>query len=621
MATTVKTYIVNGINSSLILGSTGIADYKGCLYYLSGPGGTPNSFSTDPDVGNYLSGGSSGYVMSGYIDFDYPYKVDNIGATAKNEDDNTEISIGFGGGTGIYIDPTNGAYPIKLSGDMGNVFKDVNTSSSVNEAPSEFPIRVGYFNGAIYAPANSYNTYDQRDNLYQDYGTGPTGYASGGNLTSQFGNTISSDLGGGGFYGTNGLTGGYGYSSGLASGSNYGYCIVSLIPRTMVYKSEFCIGLTGSVGITGPSDLILYSLMGGGGGGGNLPAGGGGGGSGDWISGFLNTSNTLNITIGAGGTGAPELTSSAGITGGDGGTTYIQYGSNTINCIGGKGGGAVQIQPPTLSITGGVGGCGVGGAGFFGGGGGSYSDGHVGGSLRGIYSYGGRSYVSSWNNRFKTEDDNRTFTYNGSPGWILDSSTDNYSGNGAGSVNYSFLGSPPPPKFGTSSYDLNGSYTGGGGGGGGFWGGSGATEATDGAGNNPQAQGYGSGGGGAAGGAGKVGGTGTQGFGVINYINTASENIKIFKITSNTYFNPIQLYQYTGFWFFLAGDGDIDNGKSYKNTGHFLVKEDGVQLINFIKINGYFTINVFFRYINQNQQVFTLKSTTQQSYAMIMFYK
>lgn len=605
----IKTYIVNGLHTSVSLGPTGITGYKGCFYYLSSSGGKNNNNNTSAPKGGFQGyyGASSGYVLSGYIDFDYPYTVSNVDLNTIVEGP-TNLSVSFTN------DPTLGASPMVITVPQGDVGTLPDTTGDVSSLPTDY-ITTGYSPGTIIIKPSGTSVIDQRANLYVNSPTQYTQYNQTSSLTSQYGTTLGSTgdsfllCGGGGFYGNNGgNTGaaGYGYSSGMLNtgATGYGYGVISLIPSTMIESSHF---ITGNTGITGASDFVLYSLLGGGGAGGTVDSNGdygggaGGGGAGDWISGLIQTSSLINLSIGLGGTGIP-YSGGAFYTGPDGGDTVLTY--NTVRSItvaGGKGGGATgNSNVPSGYIP-----QGNGGMGYYGGGGGVNGS----GSFTNVpYAYGSMS-CSLVN------------IYYGDAGYAK--SGENSSGNGAGYVNTNYGQGVPDCGEG----DNNAAS----GGGGGFWGGIGIYngDATV----SKNASGYGCGGGGGSvwkGNVGAGGGSGSNGYAIINYIKK-SPNIKIFRILNYTYFNATFLSSIKGFWFFLAGDSVPNQpynssismpliGKSYHNTGHFLVKEDGVNYIKFYFNNNYMNIDVGFSYLNNIQQTYNLPSNSQQTYAMILFY-
>jgi hypothetical protein len=659
-ADTIKTIVVNSYNGSYTSDSNILNDYAGCFYYLAGAGGintgNNNEFTGQLGGPSYF-GASSGYVMAGYVDFNFPYAIDYFTLTATGVgggtygDTSLELhplnTTGINGSsdyTGIYSQTSN---PIRIWSLWGDVSPDTYSTPAYRVNPPVY-LNTGFLPGtSLITPLGKYNV-DQRLNFYTG-SYNPYTYYTAKCLTSQFGadyNITGTDgatgsttpgfvCGGGGFYGNSNTNTPGGYFNGTYNTTNWGYGVVSLIPNSMIADSINHGFQTLDITVNPPSDtnnFLIYSLMGGGGGGGGPYIGGGngigcgGGGAGDWITGILNTTSPLVLTIGdkgKGGTGNSSDTD-PGLDGTNGGDTTLGYGlSNVIVSTGGKGGGGLgntSYYPPSGPFYGGQG---DGGAGFFGGGGG------VNGSGSNVpYSNVGMSYT------FMNLNNNKDFGYNGCPGMAADPSDNNYAGNGAGSIDYTHFGFGPFTQD-TGSDD---NFYAAGGGGGGFWGGNGSDNGDSSQG-NLGAAGYGSGGGGGAfyanGGDYHNGGDGAQGCAVIRYLK-ASPYLKIFKITQNMLFNSFFLTNITGFWFFLAGDGGITYtgtqlypnpnfqypylGKSYHNTGHFLVKEDGVRSVKFTNSGGYFTISVSFCLINQIQQVFNLKSNYPQKYAMIMFY-
>jgi hypothetical protein len=288
-----KTYVITNPSSTSLtfsLGSTGLTGYDGFLYLLMGSGGPGGT------VGGISYGGSSGYINSGYIDLNYPYNVRDI--TVKlNPASITTLSVGY---TGPNYDPTNGASDFVLLADQGQ-------SCNIVTSPT-----TGYRIAGLYGPSNGFSSQSVGGNPYLinqrgiDSSGGPDGPLNGqGGMTNDFCQYQSSPeiLGGGGFYGgTLGPTGPFGFSSGSwfspPTGTNgtLGYAIITLIPSLSVQSTVFATG-GGNTGTIGNSGIYLYSLLGGGAAG----YGGGGGGSGDTNFGFINSSNSLQYTIGEGG--------------------------------------------------------------------------------------------------------------------------------------------------------------------------------------------------------------------------------------------------------------------------------------------------------------------------------
>jgi hypothetical protein len=122
--------------------------------------------------------------------------------------------------------------------------------------------------------------------------------------------------------------------------------------------------------------------------------------------------------------------------------------------------------------------------------------------------------------------------------------------------------------------------------------------------------GYGNGGGGGS----PNGGDGTGGYIILK--NISSPNIKFYKITSNTTFDFLSLFPYTGFWFFLDGDSGINSF----DMGHFLIKEDNVRQILIQTSGGYFYIKVDFGTLYNQPQQYSLRSSEATSYMNILFY-
>jgi hypothetical protein len=127
----------------------------------------------------------------------------------------------------------------------------------------------------------------------------------------------------------------------------------------------------------------------------------------------------------------------------------------------------------------------------------------------------------------------------------------------------------------------------------------------------PGAAGYGCGGGTPGGGQGE----GTGGYIILR--NISSPNIKFYKITSNTTFDFLSLFPYTGFWFFLSTNG---LGTTSFDTGHFLVKEDNVREISITTDGSRFTIKVNFGNLYNQPQQYSLTSSGIQNHINIFFY-
>lgn len=551
MVDTIQTYVINDGFSTF----SDLSDYCGCLYYLMGAGGVSGT-STFPN--NVSFGGSSGYVMSGYLDFKHPYPCTEVVLFAGTGIPNATLNALFTN------DPTNGTHPISIKADQGQVWNygDYTSSSTT------------YITGFFQPGISSLQFQNQRGQL------GPTGpIKAAGFITSNYGSGFT---GGGGFYGSN-LTdvNAYGYGSGAENNPSNSYGIISLIPKNMIYNGNtgstgtYFFDSPGSTGISGSSNLLLYSLLAGGGGGGSgggnnagSIAGGGGGGSGDICSGFFNSKADLTVNIGSGGVGAPN--SGSNTSGNNGGNSSL----NSIVVVGGDGGGGDSN----------------GGRGFYGGGAPSFNDttqsGFTGLSLSNILSYNGAN---------------------------------NNSANSGGGGIYPF------------GYGTSGSNNGGGGGG--YYAGGGSLS-----GELPiatlYAQGYGCGGGGGS----YVdssqqlgGGGGSPGYAILRYLD--SPNIKLVTITPSSKINYFSLQKdfsaCRGFWFFLHGDTNGGTCKSYHNTGHFLIENDGVKSIacTFPRISNltYSQIQVQFNILNGLPQIFTLQSSTGWSnptgaYINIFFY-
>jgi hypothetical protein len=125
------------------------------------------------------------------------------------------------------------------------------------------------------------------------------------------------------------------------------------------------------------------------------------------------------------------------------------------------------------------------------------------------------------------------------------------------------------------------------------------------------ATGYGCGGGAPGGGQGK----GTGGYVILK--NIASSNIKLYTITTNTTFDFLSLYPYTGFWFFLHTNG---LGTASFDTGHFLIKEDNVRQILVQTDGSKFTIKVNFGNLYNQPQQYSLTSSGLEDHINILFY-
>jgi hypothetical protein len=604
----IKTYVLTNLDAGNTgLNSSDISGYEGMLYQIFSAGETGGQ-DYSPGGGQYnIHGSSSGFVNAGYLDFGNPYIVNNI-VIQKNPSNNLIINVTFSD------DPTGGTKTMNIQADMGITYENTNAVYD-NTNPYATPngnIRTGFFPGAI--SANVGTTQDQRNILTGASPTYPKDTEGQGSVISDVYGIRQSDLiygyGGGGYYGAYSLNNGdkgegFGYNSGNWNAStnskNHGYVVISLIPSNIITPNgAISIYPGGDTGIQTASNqnFILYNLLGGGGGGAssnNDAIGAGGGGSGDWITGLLytNVSDIINVGAGYGGFGAPANELQGGQNGLE---TVIFYNNNlsNITALGGFGG-ALPSSDDDYD--------GAGGAGYYGGGGGgSNKSGPTGG-------WGGDSYVL-------------IPSYLGNIGH-RDGTPDDIGGNGAGSVNYS-LASPPVYGLATKATASGSDHTSGGGGGG-PWGGNGAVDGKLGGPSNNlniNAEGYGCGGGGGScdntpniG-----GGNGSGGYALLKYFYNTLNSVKFYKVTQNRIFDIVDYTSAVGFWYFLGGD----SGKSYHNTGHFLLKEDGVRSISFIKNNGYFSINVYFAFINNTQQIkqqiFTLQATTPENYAMIMFY-
>jgi hypothetical protein len=116
------------------------------------------------------------------------------------------------------------------------------------------------------------------------------------------------------------------------------------------------------------------------------------------------------------------------------------------------------------------------------------------------------------------------------------------------------------------------------------------------------------------GGGSTLGEAGTGGYIILR--NLLSSNIKFYKITTDTTFDFFSLYPYTGVWFFLDGDANINSF----DMGHFLIKEDNVRQILIQTSNNYFTIKVNFGNLYNQPQQYALTSSSIQSYMNILFY-
>ncbi len=568
MVDTIQTYVINSLGA---FDEAYLSDYCGCLYYLMGSGGNP--------TGSF--GGSSGYVITGYLDFDYPYEIGfSSGATGtcllvNCLSTNSQI-VAY-----LKNDPSSSVYPITIQADQGQVWNstDYDGGSGLNVT--------GFFAPTF---ANTGSFLNQRNVGI----TGPV--AAQGSITSFYG---TGDTGGGGFYGSN-LTDidGYGYGSGTDGGTGgSSIAVLSFIPRNMIYTGgtgstgTYFLDIPGATGVTGGSNLLLYSLLAGGGGGGNNydgaidDYGGGGGGSGDICDGFLNIAGSTGTFLNIGNGGQANQ----GSANNRGGNTTL----NTIITVGGWGGGNGNSNSN-----------GSGGYGFYGGGGGT--NGGV----------AGQSGISKTN----------ILSYNATL-----ATSGGVSGTGGGSVNTSgtYL------NYGKGTSYLSGCC---GGGGGGYYGGNGSQDGNfPYAPSNNNAQGYGCGGGGGSyyggpGGGDVGGGNGSGGYAILRYLS--STNIKLVTVTNSSkskkYFNLHNDFSSCkGFWYFLHGDSNGGTCKSYHNTGHFLIDNDGVKSIqcSFPTVSNlmYPQIQVSFNVLNGLPQIFTLQSSTGWSnfsgaYINILFY-
>jgi hypothetical protein len=586
MATKVKTYVLTnvvggtGVSITGLLTTDGLSlgDYGGFLYQICSAG--------DSNTYPFASGShgpGSGFMNSGYIDLVHPYPVSDI--LVQNYGLNMSLAVYFPPGGG---DPTNGAYPIVIRAPQGTTYENTNiVDINNNPFPSDY-VRTGFYNGGVIQNSGVLQT--QRGVSF----TAP--YSSSGNgslISSVYGAGLD---GGGGFYGTdNNSLNGFGYFSGTKGNTNplnYGYVVISFIPTGAFTRSPFLSTSSQNYQTASNENFILYSLMGGGGGGAsseNPGVGAGGGGAGDWNMGilFTNVNQTIGVTGGAGGAGGAAATFNPGQ---NGQSSSVSYNTSIISSIGGKGGPYPGVDD---SFDG------NGGAGYYGGGGGSTNKDN---SYR---SFGGDSYaiIPSY--------------YGGTGDRVIKTG-----GFGAGSVTYNLSG----VYFGVSfpapgSPDPHST----GGGGGGFWGGNGALDGSNiSPDSNPYnviADGYGSGGGGGsfqsnAAGENIGGGNGSNGFALLKYFNNTNTEFKFYKVTQTQIFDIVDYRNAVGFWCFLGGD----SGKSYHNTFHFLIKEDGVKHIKCIKGSSGFSINVYFDSYNNQPQIFNTNATTNESYMMLMFY-
>jgi hypothetical protein len=567
-----ETYVITSGSWDNITEGVVLANYRGFIYYLVGPGGVPGTWNSSS------FGGGSGFVNTGYFDLEYPYNAGSL-----------NVYINTGGSTYLSLDIASGSpadgTPIEIYADSGNIYIYTdNVSPSTDERS---------LNGA-YGPGNNTtlnNFYNQRlDNI--------SNLTPQGGVTSDFSQNIgATGFGGGGFYGGVGSTGPYGYGSGSAVDSipgTRGYAVLTFIPKTMVETVYFngSSAATGNIGATG---LYIYNMTGGGGGGGGGAYSstygcfaGGGGGSAEQRYGFalFGPSDTYKVAPpGAGGAGGDHADAAPGESGGTG-----MMGS--IVCQGGQGGYGASITSPGYSASGGYG--------WYGGGRGFGS---------GINQYDGtaRTYLPS------------NFPINGSNSRSSDGGGFVYIDYGQGHI------------VTGESYSNAGGGGGGWYGGNGAWNVAGIGNYAD----PTVALGYGGGGGGGAQSEGsELNGNATGGsVGFIYYSKFYdTPNLDYHHIVLNnpppdntTTFNFFQFKDYKGVWFFLSGDKYVNtpfDNNVCVNTGHFLIQEDNVRTITITKDTaGYYSIKITFSILNGKTQTFTMKATTPQPYMDLLFYK
>lgn len=594
-----------------------LTDFCGFMYYITGPGGDGQTVIANNT--QYQNGGS-GYMNSGYIDFEHPYNVNLSTINVKVVSNVTEISFEYTNDPSITQYPINSGPGFPVNSDIPitpgtvrivadqptNIINNTdNTYNSQNADLYNYLNSQGFYNGGVYTPIGAsepfnFNTmYNQR---WISPNITPTTYTidSEGSVTNI--NSTNSFLNGGGYYGgvnlNPGVTGPFGRSSGGVATDvtnppgTYGYAVLTLIPNEAITYQSFtgstlqpsgdinawdsAQGSTGGIGVTG---LYLYGMAGGGGAGGFLTnaqdnGGGGGGGGGILSFGFTEIPNGAtgyycDIVAGAGGPHTSVSSSTWGDNGNSSFITFYDQLSNVyekIECLPGLGGKTSSTSTITPTST-------DGGAGYYGGGGGNYS---TDSSLNTpAYAFGGLSLI-------------RIPSYQGfntNPTDYVPGNDSRMGGNGGGSIN--------PLSFGRCLFwgTDPGDDTFVGGGGGGLWGGCGVSQDTDPADSLDNgitsAYGYASGGGGGGSwsSATYAGGAGSGGYVILKKIT--SNNCYLITLNSssgNTTIKLSEFINYTGVWCYTEGINTVQNSNVTMVSNslyHFLIKEDGLTSIQY----------------------------------------
>jgi len=577
--------------------SSDLSNYSGFFYYAMGAGGAGSA-----EFGNIqvLLGGGSGCVDSGYVDLSHPYKVSSINGIVNNQGP-SQINITYTN------DPTGGTYAFVIYGDASqttdsNIITNYTNNMLVQAtAPESLPpsiAPIGFYTGQVLnsnfdlsknISAYTCNLCDQRGNIGS--------ISSGTQSVDVSYSTISPQLFGvggpfkyfgGGYYGgsigVNGITGPYGYGCGgtydqnpnISSYGTNGFIAISFIRKSSTNDGNFFTTL-GSGSSNSSSGILIGSILAGGGGGSgnvdsndNAMASGGGAGNPNLLINNVGNNSSYSYYVGAGGSGSV----------GSGGNSENGYPGEISSIIINGITGYANPGDGTQANDGGNGG--FGGIGYYGGGSGSNSQPI---SLPGGFSCSG--LLSHYGN-FITEIAAPT------PVW-----TNSY---GAGSVDYN--------SYGVGYTNSDGNFSSGGGGG--PYAGSGY-----GAGKQQDALGYGCGGGGGDDDS-HNGGNGSQGY-VLTRLITDSTNFKLITVSNgqSITLKYLDLVDYTGFWYFLSQGG---NSLPLTNTGHFLIKQDGVKGIQLSFSNNSGTITVTFNPISLDGgnttylQTFKLSSAPQFLY-------
>lgn len=592
--TTIKTVIlappnlffeggVTGIN----LDSTELNGYSGAFFWMQGQGG--NGFA----VGNNFFAGTSGYINSGYIDFDYPYSVDSLYLQVKTTEGNyqtdpcSKLQITYAPFSGAPVDDNGNQFPVFHGANQGYMY---NSGDAPYAPPNTYIGGADFGAGVITTTPLKVQT--QLNSITFSAGSSGTIVSTGSVVPQLFGKTSVNYIGGGGYYGAGAENGsgagaaGFGSGSGIIGSTSYnpddsnkfwpGFVVVSLIPSSMITNPIFITyGDTGATGAT--SDTYLYQLLGGGGAGGyssSIHAGGGGGGSGVYKNGFFNVKNpsTINLISGLGGV---FNTSS---NNGNSSKILYKYGENTFT-FEGKGGSAGSINNDST---------GMGGTGFFSGGCGAVA---------------GLNTIKQSNSL--------TLMPCNSQG----TSGVGESANGGGYLGIMYQDGQSNYSAG-QSVGLIGIGVGGGGGGGWYGGYGGVVNGT------PiliasDALGYGCGGGGGAGdGTNFVNaGNGSVGYALLREFNPGTAATLI-RVTNSRTIAP-ELFGKSGVWAFLAADTGLDA----LNTLHFSIPYDGLKSIKIVSNDGNFTVYFNFTNLLGYPQIVTRNTLTTQRYINFLIYE